>query len=125
MAAIRPFAVGPRNQTLRNDVTKRLRDPGADHALFIFGKHADDAVDGLGRVDGMQSGQHEVAGFGSLERDFDRFPVAHLADQNHFGRLPQSGAQSNRKTRRIGMKFALMNGASSYACEETRSDLRW
>ena len=75
----------------------------------FFGKHADDSIDGLGSVDRVQRRQHQVARFGSLERHLDRFLVAHFAHQNHFRRLPQSGAQGNRKTWRIGVEFALVN----------------
>ena len=34
-----------------------------------------------------------MAGLGRTQTDFHGFPVAHLADQDHFGSLAQSGAQ--------------------------------
>ena len=36
--------VAERNQSLRNDESKRLRDTRPDHFLFILGKHTDDAI---------------------------------------------------------------------------------
>ena len=51
-----------------------------------------------------------MAGFRRFQRHFDRLAIAHLAEQNHFRRLPQRGPQSQRKIRRIRMQLALMNG---------------
>ena len=51
-----------------------------------------------------------MPGFGSFERDFDRFSIAHLADENHFRRLAQGCAQSEREGRRVAVKLALVYG---------------
>ena len=68
----------------------------------------------------MQRGIHQVARFGGFERDFDRLAVAHFADQNHFGRLAQGGAQSERETGRVAVQFALMNrGAFCAQCRNS------
>ena len=58
----------------------------------------------------MQRGKNEMAGFGRLHRDFDRFTVAHFADEDNFGRLAQGGAQSQSKGGSVAIKLALMDG---------------
>ncbi len=64
-----------KDSTREATFARRLR-----HALLIFhGEGADDALDGFGGVDGVESGEAEVAGFGSFEGDFDGFAVAHFA----------------------------------------------
>ena len=37
----------------------------------------------------MEGRKDQVSGLGSRQRDFDRFSIAHLAYQNHLGRLPE------------------------------------
>ena len=44
-----------------------------------------------------------------LQRDFDRFPVAHLPNENNLGRLPQGRAKRQRKHRRVAVQLPLMN----------------
>jgi hypothetical protein len=88
-----PGAVGARDQTLRNDKAEGLRETRADDGFFVFRVEADDAVDRLRGVDGVQSGQHEVASFGGFKRDLGRLEVTHLADQDHLWRLTESSAQ--------------------------------
>ena len=66
----------------------------------------------------MQRGHHQVACLASLQCNFDGFAVAHLADEDHFGRLPQRRAQCQRKTRRVGMQFALVNRGFFVAMQE-------
>ena len=99
-----------RHQPLRDEVTERLRQPVANYLLFVLRKNADDPFDRFGRIDCMQRREHQMAGFGSFQRDFHRLAIAHLADQDHLRRLSQRGAQSQRKVRRVRMQFALMNG---------------
>ncbi len=57
-----------------------------------------------------KGGHDEVTGFGGLEGDLNGFAIAHFADENDFGRLAQSGAEGQRKRRRIAVEFALVNG---------------
>jgi hypothetical protein len=45
----------------------------------------------------MQRREHQVAGFGGQNRRFDRFEVAHFADENHVGILPQRAAERLRE----------------------------
>ena len=72
---------------------------------------ADDALDGLGGVDGVERREHQMAGFRRGQRDFDRLAVAHLADQNHLRRLTQRRPQRERERRRIGVQLALVHRA--------------
>jgi len=58
----------------------------------------------------VQSGHDEVSRFRGFESDFNRLPVAHFAYENDLRRLAQRRAQGQRKSRRIGMQFALMDG---------------
>src|SRR4029077_8748698 len=104
------FAVAARQQALRNDKPKSLGEAIANGLLIGKRKYAHDALDRLRSIDGVQRGKNQVAGFGRLHRDFDRFTIAHFAHQDNLGRLPQGRAQSQREGRRIAVEFALMNG---------------
>ena len=59
-----------------------------------------------------------MAGFSGLEHDFDGFAVAHLADKNYLGRLPQRRTQRVRKAGSIGVQFPLMDGAAFVVVQE-------
>jgi phosphohistidine phosphatase SixA len=50
-----------------------------------------------------------MAGLGRLQSDFGRFEVSHLANQDHFRRLAQRGAQGGRKVARVVADFALVD----------------
>ena len=47
----------------------------------------------LGRVVGVQRGEHQVAGQGGLHGDVGRLGVADFAEHDHVRVLPQQGAQ--------------------------------
>ena len=87
------FAVEARQTAAARDEAESLREAVANALLIVHGESANDALDRLGGVNGVESGEHKVAGFGGFQRDLNRFPVAHLAHQNHLGRLPQRAAQ--------------------------------
>ena len=106
------------NEALGDDEAERFGEAGADGLLIGERKDADDAFDGFGRVDGVKSGENQVAGFGGFESDFDGFFVAHFADQNDLGRLAQGGAQGERETWRVAVKFALVNRGFLVAVQE-------
>ena len=57
--------------------------------LLLGGEYAENALDCLHGVGGVQCGQHEMAGFGGGEGGGDRIEVAHLADSDHIRILPQ------------------------------------
>jgi hypothetical protein len=51
-----------------------------------------------------------VARLGGLHGDLDGLHVAHLADQDHLGRLPQRRAQSEGERARVRAHLALVHG---------------
>ena len=59
-----------------------------------------------------------MAGLGRFEDALDGFAVAHLADQNDLGRLPQGGAQGVSEAGSVAMQFALMNGRAFVVVQE-------
>src|SRR3984957_10279390 len=79
--------------------------------LFLFGrrKDGDDALNGFGRVQGVQGGQNQVAGFGGENRGGNGFQVAHFADQNDVRVLTQSSAQRGGERRGVDFDFALVD----------------
>ena len=58
-----------------------------DLLLLVGREHVDHAVDRLGRVLGVQGGEHQVAGLGRGQGDRDRLEIAQLADQDDVGIL--------------------------------------
>src|ERR1043165_5510554 len=99
-----------RQEPLRDDVAEGLREARADLRLLVFREDADDAVDGLGGVDGVQRGEDEVPGLGGLHGDLDGLDVAHLADEDDLRGLPQRGAQREREGLRVRADLALVHG---------------
>src|ERR671916_168985 len=77
-----PAPVGARDEPLRDDVAERLREARADDLLLVLRVEADDAVDGLRGVDGVERREDEVPRLGGFERDLGRLVVAHLADED-------------------------------------------
>ena len=86
-------AVDRRHELLREDRLQEHGQLNADLRLLVGREHVDDAVDRVGRADGMERGDDEVARFGGGHGDLDRFVVAHFADEDHIGRLAQGGAE--------------------------------
>ena len=56
----------------------------------------------------MHAGENEVAVFGGVEKNLERFPVADFADHNHAWRLPQRRPQRHREIRRIAVQLTLV-----------------
>src|SRR5665811_1479169 len=100
---------------------------GEHHAglvLQVRREEVDDPVDRLGRVEGVDGGEHEVAGLGRREGGANGLLVAHLADQDHVGVLAQvldrvlegddvvrAGAVDVVDHRRQGRRLARAGGA--------------
>src|SRR4029079_698514 len=99
-----------RQEPLSDKVAERAGEASANDLLIRGGKNADDSLDGFRRVNGMQRGQYQMAGFGRRQRDLDRLAVAHLADQDHLRRLTQRRSKGEREGRRVGVQLALVNG---------------
>src|SRR5581483_7849009 len=113
-----PGPVGFRDQALREDVAEGLRQPRADDALFVLREQADDAVYRFRRVDRVQRRKHQMAGLGRFERDLGRLEVAHFADEDHFRRLPEGGAQGEREGRGVAAQLALVDRGDAVVVEE-------
>ena len=86
---------------MRDRETIEVALEAAETGHLVLREDADDAVNRLRGVDGVQGGEDEVSGFGRFQRHFNRLTVAHLADQDHFRRLTERGAKSNGKARRV------------------------
>src|SRR3954451_5277954 len=63
--------------------TMRLIVSVASRGWAEGGPEGGDAVERLGRVQGVDGREHEVAGLGRREGGADGLLVAHLADQDH------------------------------------------
>ena len=100
-----------RQQPLRNDVAETLDKAMADDVLLGNRKCSDDALHGLRGIGGVQSGHDEVPGFRGFQRNLNGLAIAHFANQDHFGRLAQSGPQRQAEARGIAVQLALVNGA--------------
>src|SRR5262249_28963816 len=97
-------------ETLSDEVAERAGEASSDDLLVRGGEDADDALDSFRRVNRMQRGQHEMAGFGGSQRDLDRLAVAHLANQDDLRRLAQRGSKGEREGWRVGVELALVDG---------------
>ena len=58
-------------------------------------------ADGGRDVGRVQAAEHEMPGFGRRQRNAHRFVIAHLADDEHVGRLADGAAQRGRKVGRV------------------------
>src|ERR1700674_1732302 len=102
-------AIVARYQPLRNDVAESFRESLSHRLLFGGRERGDDALHRLRGVDGVHAGKNEVAVFGGIEKNLERFPVADFADHNHPRRLTQSRPQRQREIRRIAVQLALVH----------------
>ena len=59
-----------------------------------------------------------MARLGGLERDLDGLGVAHFADHDHIGILPQRRAQGLREAARVGADLALGDAREPVLVEE-------
>ena len=89
-----PAATDFGQEALADDPAHRIGQTEADLVLLVGRKHAQDAVDGLPRIDGVKGAQDEMARFGGGKGNLHRFPVAHLADEDDLRRLAQSRPQA-------------------------------
>ena len=123
-AGARPLPSIARHQALRDDRLQHAGELQADLLLLVRRKHRDDAVDGFGRVERVQRREDEVAGFGGEQAGLDRFEVAHFADQDDVGILPQRAAQRLRERARVDRHLALVDDRLAGRGGGTRSDPR-
>ena len=78
-------------------------------SCWFVGKHVDDAVDRAGGAGGVQRAEHDVARFGRGDGRFDRFQVAHFADEDHVRVLPQRAANRFGERRHVDADLALVD----------------
>ena len=117
----RDHPAGPvrgRQQLLGDDPLQRDRELGSDLPLLLGREDVDDPVDRLGGRLGVQRGEDEVAGLGRGQRRGDRLQVAHLADQDHVGVLPQGRLQPEGEVDRVGADLALVDDRALVGVEE-------
>src|SRR5439155_19121914 len=97
------------NQTLGNEEAE-ARGEARSHGLLVTRfEGADDAIDRLGGVDGVERGEDEVTGFRRGQRYLDGFAIAHLADQDDLRRLAQRRPQRRREGRRVAVQLPLVH----------------
>ncbi len=72
---------------------QRRRHHETDLLVLVGREEVDDAVDGLGGVDGVERREDQVTYLGGGERRGDRLVVTHLADQDHVGVLAHDVAE--------------------------------
>ena len=116
--ATRPFPSGVRHEPLGDDRLQRAGQHRARLALLGLREEVDDAVHGLGRVDGVDRREHEVAGLGRGQRGAHRLLVAHLADQDHVRVLTQHAPQRAGERRGVLADLALVDDRLLVAVEE-------
>src|SRR5690606_35509135 len=68
------------------DYTGKLN---ADLFLLMGRENVNDAINGLGNVHGMEGAEYKVTAFCRGDGDADGFEVAHFADHDHVGVLPE------------------------------------
>src|SRR5271170_7026040 len=110
-------AIGFAHQALADD---RFQGAGELQTnLFLFGrrKDGDDALNGFRRIQSVQGGQHQVAGFGCENGGRDGFQVAHFADEDDVRVLAQCCAQRGGEGRGVHFHLALIDETFFIAVE--------
>jgi len=97
---------------LREDGGERHGKFLADGGLTFGRERIGDAGDGRGDVGGVQGGEDEVSGFGGGDSDAHGFGVAHLADDEDVGSLPEGGAQGGGEVGGVDANFDLLDHAA-------------
>ena len=92
-----------------DDALQGRRELRADLVLLVRRVDVDDAVDGLRGVLRVQGREDQVTGLGGGQRDRDGLQVAHLADQDDVGVLPQHVLERRREAVRVVADLALVH----------------
>jgi hypothetical protein len=98
-----------------------LEGPGQLHTdllLLVGGEHVDDPVRGLGRVLGVEGGEHQVAGLGRGQGDRDRLEVPQLPDRDDVGVLAQDVLEGAGERLGVLADLTLVDQAALVAVEE-------
>ena len=105
----RPSAGALLDEPLAHDAAQR---PGERHAhlpLLVRREEVDDPVDRVGRADGVQRREHQVAGLGGGERGLHRLDVADLSDEDDVRVLPQHALQRGVEIGGVGSDLTLVD----------------
>ena len=111
-----PSAFGIRRCEI--DRLEHARQLQADLLLLVRREDGDDAVDRFGGVERVQRREHQMPGFGREQARFDRLEVAHLADEDDVGILPQRAPQRLRERARVDGDLALVDDRHVVAVQE-------
>ena len=98
---------GPEAEALGDDGQQAIRQLGGDAALDFGGESGDHPLQGFGAGRGMDGGDDQVAGFGSVKRQPHGLRVAHLADHQHIGVFAQGVDQGLLEARGVAPDLAL------------------
>ena len=104
-----PAATNLGRETLADYITQSIREANAQLLFFADGKEAEDTVDRLAGVDGVQCAKNKVTGLRGHENDFHGGAVAHFADKDNLWCLTQRRTQAIRIVVKILPKLALID----------------
>jgi len=102
-----PLSVGPREQTQAHDRMQRLREPQLRLLLLGAREQGDRALDRRLRIGGVHRRDDAMPRLDGFERCVHRLELAHLADHDHVGVLPQRRPQPLTEVARVDPDFAL------------------
>jgi hypothetical protein len=104
-----PAAVGRGHEALRHRALQRAGDHRPHLLVHVRREEVDQAVDGLGGVDGVDRREDEVTGLRRAERGMHGLLVAHLADQDDVRVLAQDAAQRALERAGVHADLALVD----------------
>jgi hypothetical protein len=113
-----PVAVGGGDELLADDALEGAGELHPDLLVLVGREQADDPVDGLGGVLGVEGGEDQVAGLGRGQGDRDRLQVAQLPDQDDVGVLAQDVLEGAGERLGVLADLALVDQAALVGVEE-------
>ena len=105
-------AVRAGQQPLADDAAQHAGEDRADDLLLLGREELDDAPARLGRVDGVERREDEVARLGGLQGDLGRLGVAELADEDDVRVLAQRAPQPLAERAGVEPDLALADDAA-------------
>src|SRR5207244_817388 len=103
-----PAATNSRDEPLAHNPAQHVSQPRPDLLLFVSFEHAENTIDSLAGVNGVNGAENEVPSLSGAQCDTHGVTIAHFTDQNHFGRLAQRRAQSVGEAIEICSQFPLI-----------------
>src|SRR5258706_1696908 len=122
--------VGAGHEAHRHHGLERAGQRETDLGLLVRWIDRQHALDGAGRIGGVQRTEHEVACVRGLERGVERLEIADFTDEDDVVILPEHAAQRLREGGRVGTDLALVDVTIDVAMEELdgildRDDVRF